>query len=420
MSDKYKFFDVINGYLDEAAGVVELPAHVRSILAQPKNEIIVNFPVKMDDGSTRMFKGYRIQHNNALGPFKGGLRFHETVTLDDLKALSSMMTWKAALMEIPFGGGKGGVKMNPRELSHEELIRVTRRFTHALGENIGPNYDIPAPDVGTNAQVMVWVMDTYMNSVSHGQKNAQRAVVTGKSLTVGGSQGRDKATSQGVVHCLTEWAKDNRFELEGRTAIIQGFGNVGSNAAVLLARLGVSTVAIGDHTGYRRNGEGFNANKLQKWVKEHGSIEGYEAGEEISRTEFFETEADIFIPAALENQVGEAEANALKVSVIAEGANGPLNPTGERILAFRKIPVIPDLLANSGGVVVSYYEWVQNLNHEGWSLPYVEERLEKKMKDAYQRVQFFAREHDVSPRIAAYSLALEHIGKAYEERGIFP
>ena len=241
--EKYKFFHVVQGYLDEAATMVGVPPHVRAMLAQPKNELIVHFPVRMDDGKMRMFKGYRIQHNNLLGPYKGGLRFHESVSLDDLKALSSMMTWKCALMQIPFGGAKGGVKFDPRSHSETEMMRITRRFTHALGNNIGPNYDIPAPDMGTNAQTMVWIMDTYMNQVDHSQKNAQRAVVTGKTLTCGGSPGRDKATAQGAVHCLTEWAKDNRFDLEGKTAIIQGFGNVGSHAALLLSKLGVSTIA---------------------------------------------------------------------------------------------------------------------------------------------------------------------------------
>ena len=420
MSDKYQFFHVVQGYLDQAATMVGVPPHVRAMLAQPKNELIVHFPVRMDDGTMKMFKGYRIQHNNLLGPYKGGLRFHQSVSLDDLKALSSMMTWKCALMQIPFGGAKGGVKFDPREHSESEMMRITRRFTHALGNNIGPNYDIPAPDMGTNAQTMVWIMDTYMNSVDHSQKNAQRAVVTGKTLTCGGSPGRDKATAQGAVHCLTEWAKDNRFDLEGKTAIIQGFGNVGSHAALLLSKLGVSTIATGDHTGYRRSSEGFNGHKLSDHVKRYGSIDGYEGGEEITREEFFATKADIFIPAALENQVGEAEANALDVSIVVEGANGPLNPKGERILEQRGIPIIPDVLANSGGVTVSYYEWVQNLRSEAWDLEEVDRRLEKAMKNAYRRVSFYAHEQQCTLRVAAYALALEALKQAYAERGIFP
>lgn len=416
----YDFFDVIQGYLDDAAELIELPKHVRSILAQPKNEIIVHFPVRMDDGTHRLFKGYRIQHNNLLGPYKGGMRYHESVSLDDLKALGTMMTWKSSLMGIPFGGAKGGIKVNPRTLSATELERVTRRFTHALGSNIGPEYDIPAPDMGTNAQVMVWMMDTYMNSVGHGHKNAQRHVVTGKSLTSGGSPGREQATSLGCVHCLTEWAAENRFNLEGKTAIIQGFGNVGANAALLLNKLGVRTIATGDHSGYRKHTEGFSPHKLASHVRQHGAIAGYGNGDEITREEFFATKADIFIPAALENQVGEEEARLLDVRVIVEGANGPINPQGEAILNERNIPIIPDVLANSGGVTVSYYEWVQNKRSEHWDKEEVELKLERKMKRGYHGVMHFARERGCTPRIASYALALDKIKGAYLERGIFP
>ena len=252
---------------------------------------------------------------------------------------------------------------------------------------------------------MVWMMDTYMNTVGHVEKNAQRRVVTGKTLNSGGSHGRAKATSQGVVHCLVEWAKENRFDLEGKTAIIQGFGNVGSHAALILNKLGVSTVAVGDHSGYLRNDEGFFPHKLAEHVRANGSIAGYGHGEPISREEFFATEADIFIPAALENQVGVNEAQALKVKVIAEGANGPVNPQGENVLRERNIPIIPDVLANSGGVTVSYYEWCQNKRSERWDLAEVDAKLHKAMVAAYHRVYYFARENDVDPRIAAYSLA---------------
>jgi glutamate dehydrogenase (NAD(P)+) len=310
--------------------------------------------------------------------------------------------------------------MNPRELSEDELRRVTRRFTHALGANIGPEYDIPAPDVGTNAKTMVWLMDTYMNTVGHTDKNAQIRVVTGKTLTSGGSLGREKATAQGLVYCVIEWAKENGFDLEGRTATVQGFGNVGSHAALLLNRLGVSTVAVGDHAGYLYNPEGFNPHKLAEYVKHNGSIAGYSAGQEISREQFFGIEADIFVPAAIENQIGAAEANALKVKLVAEGANGPVNPSGEAILRERGIDVLPDVLANSGGVTVSYFEWIQNKRSETWDLEEVDEKLERRMTRAYHRVMGFAREHDCTPRIAAYALALESLKVAYDERGIFP
>lgn len=418
--DEYDFFKVVQGYLAEAAEVVGLPVHVRDILAQPKNEIIIHFPVSMDDGTMRVFKGYRIQHNNLLGPYKGGMRFHESVSLDDVKALAMMMTWKAALMQIPFGGAKGGVKFNPRELSAPELMRVTRRFTHALGNNIGPAYDIPAPDMGTGPQTMVWMMDTFMNTLDHHDKQSARGVVTGKTVTCGGSRGRKKATAQGLIHCLTEWAKENRFDFEGKTAIIQGYGNVGSHSALLLSKLGVSTIAVGDHSGYLRHEEGFNPHKLAEHVRREGAIMGYPNGLPITRDAFFSTPADIFIPAALENQVGEAEGRALQVRVIAEGANGPLSPDGERALEERGVAILPDVLANSGGVTVSYYEWVQNRRSESWTLEEVDARLERAMKDAYARVMHFSRERGVTPRIAAYCLALQSIGTAYAERGIFP
>jgi len=417
---RYPFFEIVQGYMEHAAELIGLPAHVQAILAEPKNELIVHFPVKMDSGDTRLFKGYRIQHNNVMGPYKGGMRFHEEVCLDELKALATQMTWKCALLGVPFGGGKGGIKFNPREHSNEELRRITRRFTHALGSNIGPAHDIPAPDMGTNAQTMVWMMDTYINTGPTYEKNDQRAVVTGKTINSGGSEGREAATGQGVVYCIKEWAREARFDLEGATAIVQGFGNVGSNAALLLSKLGVSTIATGDHTGYLRNDEGFNAHKLQDYVRVNGSIDGYPRGEKITRDEFFETKADLFIPAALENQVGEAEAMKLDVRLIAEAANGPINPEGEAVITDRGIPVIPDILANSGGVTVSYYEWVQNRNSEHWDAEEVQRRLLHMMRRAYQRTMFYAAEKKVDPRIAAYALALESLATSYEERGIFP
>ena len=419
-AQEFRFFEVVQGYMEEAAELTDLPTHVRRILAEPKNELIIHFPVRMDNGETRMFKGYRVQHNNVMGPYKGGMRYHEQVSLDELKALATQMTWKCALLGVPFGGGKGGIKFNPRDHTNDELSRITRRFTHALGSNIGPSHDIPAPDMGTNAQTMVWMMDTYINTGPTYDKNDQRAVVTGKTINSGGSEGREAATGQGVVHCIKEWAREARFDLEGATAIVQGFGNVGSNASLLLSKLGVSTIATGDHTGYLRNDEGFNAHKLQDYVRVNGSIEGYPRGEKITRDEFFETKADLFIPAALQNQVGEKEATKLDVRLIAEGANGPINPDGGAILADRGISVIPDILANSGGVTVSYFEWVQNRNSEHWDAEDVQRRLLHMMRRAYQRTMFYAAEKKVNARIAAYALALESLAISYEERGIFP
>ena len=417
---KYEFFKVIQGYLDEVAKLIELPNYITTILSQPKNEIIVNFPVRMDDGTIRLFKGYRIQHNNLLGPFKGGIRYHKSVTLDDLKALAAMMTWKCALMNLPLGGGKGGIKFDPNEVSRDELQRITRRFFHALGANIGPETDVPAPDVGTDGRTMAWAMDTYMNSVGQLWKQSVKGVVTGKPVASGGTLGREKATGQGVVHCITEWAEERDFQLGGSTLIVQGFGNVGSNTAVLLSKLGASTIAVGDHTGYLYNPEGFNPHKLQDYVKRNRSIAGYPGGKAISRDEFFKIKADIFIPAALENQVGVAEADMLQVRLVAEGANGPCTPEGEKVLLERGIDILPDVLANSGGVTVSYYEWVQNKRSESWSLEEVDARLEKAMKRAYREVGEMARQKKCSLRVAAYCVALQRIAAVYGEREIFP
>lgn len=417
---EYCFFDVVRSYLHKASNVIGLPEHVRGILDEAKNEIIVHFPVRMDDGTYRIFRGYRIQHNNLLGPYKGGVRYHQTVGLDDLKALASMMTWKTALMGIPFGGAKGGVTVDPLSLSPGELERVTRRFTHALGNNIGPTYDIPAPDLGTDSQTMVWMMDTYMNTVGNVEKNAVHAVVTGKTLASGGSHGRDKATAAGLVICLLEWAHEHRLDLEGRTAIVQGFGKVGSHASVLLSKLGVSTIAVGDHSGHYRFEEGVNPHKLSAHVRENGSIAGYANAEPIAREAFFATKADFFFPAALENQVGEDEAMSLDVKLVVEGANGPVSPTGEAILRERGVPVIPDILANSGGVIVSYYEWVQNRNSQQWELAEVDRRLELTMRRGYQSVKLFADERGIDFRTAAYAIALQRIHASYTERGVFP
>ncbi|HVU00175.1 MAG TPA: Glu/Leu/Phe/Val dehydrogenase [Polyangiaceae bacterium] len=420
MSTGNDFLDVVQSHLDRAAALVRCPEHVHTILRQPKTEIIVHFPVRMDDGRYRLFKGYRIQHSNVLGPFKGGIRYHEVTSLDELKALAALMTWKCSLMGLPFGGAKGGIKFNPRDVSKTELERVTRRFFAALGSNVGPDYDIPAPDVGTNEQIMAWAMDTYMNTVGTVARQNAMGVVTGKPLASGGTPGRQKATGQGVVHCIREWAERNDFDLQGKKLMIQGYGNVGAATALILGHLGVSLVAVGDHSGYMYNPEGFNEHRLQAFVQEHGGIHGYPNGVKITREEFFATEADIFVPAALENQIGEAEAKALKVRLMVEGANGPTMPDGDRVLAERGIPVIPDVLANAGGVTVSYYEWVQNRRSEKWTLDEVERRLEAAMRNTYQRVVEFSNKHKTDYRTACYGVALERITQAYLERGIFP
>jgi len=418
--EQYNFFKVVQQYLGEAAELCEVPDDVRTILSQPKQEIIVNFPVKLDDGRVHLFKGYRVQHNNILGPYKGGMRYHESVSLDDLKALGAMMTWKCALMGLPLGGAKGGIKFDPRQHSSAEIQRITRRFIHALGSNIGPSHDIPAPDVGTNAQTMAWAMDTYMNTVGYLSHMSGKGVVTGKPLASGGTHGRDKATGQGVVHCIRYWAEERDFDLAGKTFSVQGFGNVGSHTAILLSKMGASMVAVGDHTGYLHNPEGFNPHKMYEYVKQHGSIQGYPAGEQIRRDEFFGVKADMFIPAALENQVGPVEAEAMQVRLVVEGANGPCNPEGERVLIERGIDILPDVLANSGGVTVSYYEWIQNNRSESWTLEEVDARLETAMRRAYRRTTEMARQKACSLRHASYAVALKRLASVYQERQIFP
>ncbi len=418
-NDKYEFFDVVQTYLNAAAEMVNMPHDWLTILSQPKQEIIVHFPVRIG-GKVQLFKGYRVQHNNVLGPYKGGIRYHHSVSLDDLKALASMMTWKSALMGLPFGGAKGGIKFDPAKYNSGELERITRRFIHALGSNIGPAYDIPAPDMGTNAQTMAWAMDTYVNTVGYLSHMSMKGVVTGKPLASGGTLGRVKATGQGVVHCIQFWAEERDFDLEGSTNIIQGFGNVGSHTSILLSKLGASTIAVGDHTGYLYNPEGFNAHKLHDYVRRNGSIKGYPSGEEITREEFFKTKADIFIPAALENQVGAEEGASLDVRLVAEGANGPCNPEGEKALKERGIDILPDVLANSGGVTVSYYEWVQNNRSESWSLEEVDARLLKAMRKAWRNTKEAARQYNTSLRHGAYCVALRRLMEVYNERNIFP
>jgi glutamate dehydrogenase (NAD(P)+) len=413
-------YTIASQQVDKGCRAIKMDPAVQAIISQPKNEIIINFPVRMDSGELRIFKGYRVQHNNILGPFKGGIRYHEEANLDEMKALAAWMTYKCALHDIPFGGGKGGIKFSPREHSKAELERVTRRFTHALGSNIGPEWDIPAPDVGTNSQTMVWMMDTYMNVVGDAEKNSVRRIVTGKTITSGGSHGREQATGRGVVHCVTEWARENRMNLDGATFTVQGFGNVGSHTARILAKLGATLIGTGDYRGYIANPEGLNPHKLAEHVAATGSVVDYRGGRAITREEFFGMDCDIFVPAALELELGVPEAKLLRAKVVVEGANGPTYPEAEQLLLERGIDVIPDILANSGGVIVSYYEWLQNKRSERWDLEEVESRLERRMKRTYAQVRDYADEHQVDWRTACYAIGLERVQNAYLERGIFP
>ncbi|NIM97877.1 MAG: glutamate dehydrogenase [candidate division Zixibacteria bacterium] len=414
-------YDNVTMQFNKAADLMKLDDNIRKILARTTNEIVVNFPVKMDDGRIEMFTGYRVQHNSALGPFKGGLRFHPAVDIDEVRALATWMTWKSAIVNIPFGGAKGGIQLDPSRYSVTELEHITRRFTFALGNNIGPEYDIPAPDVNTTPQIMAWILDTYLSTMPPHERQRCTHVVTGKPVESGGSLGRDKATGQGVVYTIEEWAKDRGFELKGATYTVQGFGNVGSWAARLLKQHASKLIAVEDVSGAIANPDGIDPDDLIAYaIRNNNLIKGYSLAERIDRKTLFQTEADIFIPAALENQITADTAPWLNVKLVAEGANGPTDPDGDRILQQKGIDVIPDILCNAGGVIVSYFEWLQNKRSEFWELEEVDCKLHKKIVSAYRRVSDAAKKYDTDWRTAAYIVALSDLERVYKERGIFP
>ena len=406
---------------NRGADLIDLPDDLRSILSQPKNEIIVNFPVRMNDGTYRVFRGYRIQHSNLLGPYKGGIRFHNMVDLDEVKALASWMTWKSALCDIPFGGAKGGISFDPTVLETDELERVVRRFTHALGSNIGPDHDIPAPDLGSNAQSMVWMMDTYANSTGATERQNVKRIVTGKTLETGGSPGREKATGQGVVFCLQHWADEVGFDLVGATVSIQGFGNVGSATGRILQVHGARLVAVADHGGSITDEDGIDAFELADWVREHGSVAGFPSAMWIDDEDFWSVPADLLVPAALENQVTAEHAGRIQARVVVEAANGPTTLEAEKVLEQRGIDVLPDILVNAGGVVVSYFEWLQNRSAQRWDLEDVDFKLRETLWKACDAVVDIRKELEIqSRRDAAYAVALRRLQVVYKQRGIFP
>ncbi len=420
MSETSLFATALDQF-NRGADVIDLTNDLRSILSQPKNEIIVNFPVRMNDGSYRVFRGYRIQHSNLLGPYKGGVRFHPMVDLDEVKALASWMTWKSALCDIPFGGAKGGISFDPTALETDELERVVRRFTHALGTNIGPDHDIPAPDLGSNAQSMVWMMDTYANSTGATERQNVKRIVTGKTLETGGSPGREKATGQGVVFCLQHWADEVGFDLVGATVSIQGFGNVGSATGRILQVHGARLVAVADHAGTITDEDGIDAFELADWVREHGSVAGFPGAMWIEDEDFWSVPADLLIPAALENQITAANAGRIQARAIVEAANGPTTLEAEKILEQRGIDVLPDILVNAGGVVVSYFEWLQNRSAQRWELEDVDFKLREILWKACDEVADIRSELDIaSRRDAAYAVALRRLQVVYRQRGIFP
>ena len=413
-------YDNVATQFDKAADLMRLDPSIRKILATTTNEIVVHFPVKMDDGRIEMFTGYRVQHNNVLGPFKGGLRYHPAVDIDEVRALATWMTWKSAIADIPFGGAKGGIQCDPSKYSRSELERMTRRFAFALGSNIGPEYDIPAPDVNTNAQTMAWILDTYLSMMAPEERNRCVHVVTGKPIEAGGSLGRDKATGQGVTYCIEQWAKDHRFDLSKATYFVQGFGNVGSWTARLLKPLGATLLAAEDHTGAVANPSGIDPDALSAHVASRGGVAGFPGAKPVDHKAFMSTKADIFVPAALESQITKETAPLLTVRLVAEGANGPTDPDGDRILHERKIDLIPDVLCNAGGVIVSYFEWLQNKRSESWDLAEVDAKLERRILGGYERVKAAASEFDTDWRAAAYIVALRRLHTVYTKRGIFP
>ncbi|PZD76725.1 glutamate dehydrogenase [Mesonia sp. K7] len=406
---------------EQVANFIELNHNIKKILGITNNEIVVNFPVKMDNGEVKIFTGYRVQHNNALGPYKGGLRYHPTIDVNDARALAMWMTWKTSLAGLPFGGAKGGIQLDPRDHSLAELERITRRFTYALGENIGPDQDIPAPDVNTNPQTMAWILDTYMSTKSPSSRSLNSHVVTGKPVGSGGLEGRDRATGFGVFLCIKLYLASQGESLSGKTFIVQGFGNVGQWASHFMVEEGARMIAVQDAHATLYHAKGIDPAALQLHsAPRKGSIAGFTGAEEIDPSTFFGLACDILIPAALGNQIHLDNAGSIEARLIAEGANGPITKDGEEILLERNIPIIPDILCNSGGVIGSYFEWLQNRHGEIWSLEEVMQKIEKKLTENYRKVEGAVQEHGVDWRMAAYLIAIKRIELAYTQRGIFP
>lgn len=410
----------IKSYFNKASEIIGLDNDVKNMLSYSNNEVTVNFPVKMDDGNIEMFTGYRVQHNNTLGPYHGTLRFHPTVNMGEMRALALWMTLKAALMNIPYGGSNGGIRFNPREYSFSELEKITRRFTFSLGDNIGPDYDITSPDINTGSQTIAWMMDTYLYTVQPQLRNARMHVVTGKPLELCGCAGCIKATGLGVVTLIEEWAKEKKFDLEGARFFVQGFGNVGYWTSKLLMKHNAVLVGIQNSTGSIYNENGLNPEDIINHLKINHTLKGYPSAEFLSYQDFFKIEAEMFIPAALENQITSQTAELLNVLLVAEGASGPTTSKGHSILRKRNIDVIPDILCNAGGLIVSYFEWLQNKRSEYWSENQVDRKLKKIMQEAYTRVKTTADEFKTDRRTAAYIVALKRLLYSYKNRGVFP
>jgi glutamate dehydrogenase (NAD(P)+) len=401
---------------DAAAEMLGLHQGLRAVLREVRREFTVRFPVKMDDGSLRMFEGYRVQHNLTRGPAKGGLRFHPQVSLDEVKALAMWMTWKCAIANLPFGGAKGGVIVDPADLSHRELERLTRRFASEIAVLIGPESDIPAPDVNTNAEIMAWIMDT----VSMESGYSVPAVVTGKPLEIGGSEGRPAATGRGVTIVALEACRRLERDPANSTVAVQGFGNVGATAARLMADAGFKICAVSDVHGGIYAAGGLDVAAVIAHRNQHGTLDGYPGAEPVSNQALLELPVDMLVPAALENQVTARNAGRIQASLIIEGANGPTTPDADRILEQRGVVVVPDILANAGGVTVSYFEWVQDIQSFFWEEGEINQKLEKVMRKAFAQTAEQADLHRTSLRMGAYLVAVKRVADATTVRGIYP
>jgi glutamate dehydrogenase (NAD(P)+) len=398
-----------------AAKILNLDPGIWNILTKPKRQIIVSCPVQMDNGQIQVFTGYRVQYNITLGPAKGGIRYHPDVSLDEVTALAAWMTWKCAVAHIPFGGGKGGIICDPTKMSLREIEALTRRYTAEIIDAIGPEKDVPAPDVNTNEQIMAWFMDTYSMHVGH----TETAVVTGKPVEMGGSLGRREATGRGVMIIAREAAKHLGFDLKDARVAVQGFGNVGSIGAELLAEMGAKIVGVTDWKGGVYNPNGLDVEKMIAHNREHKTIAQFPGGEKLTNEELFKLDVDVLIPAALERQITVDNANDIKARVIVEGANGPTTPEADNMLHDRGVFIVPDILANAGGVTVSYFEWVQDRYGYFWTEKEVNERLEAKMHEAFHDVLETSKRHKVDMRTAAYIVAINRVATVTKMRGMY-
>ena len=403
--------------LDEASKLIKLGDGMRQVLANPKRVLTVSLPIKMDNNEIEVFTGFRSQHNDARGPYKGGIRYHPQVSIDEVKALSMWMTWKCAVADIPYGGGKGGIICNPKEMSEDELERLTRRYAYAISDIIGPRTDIPAPDVYTGGKEMAWIMDTY--SALKGNF-MQPEIITGKPLAIGGSLGRTEATGRGLSFTVREASKRLKINMNTATVVVQGFGNAGQYSAQFLEEQGAKVIAVSDSNGGVSNKDGIQVGALRKHKEKKGSVVGFPGTRPISNEDLVEMECTILVPAALENQIISKNAGKIKAKIVAEAANGPTTPDADDILYKNGIMVIPDILANGGGVTVSYFEWLQNLRREYWKEDEVNERLDRNISKAFSDVYETHDQYTVNMRKASTLLAIKRVVEATKIRGIWP